>query len=223
MRTEEILKKIDHTTLKPYASEKDVIKLCEEALRYGFKAVCINPYYVPLAAKILKGSDVKVCSVVGFPLGATFSEIKALEAEKAVKLGASEIDMVMNISAFKSGRHEYVKEEIEKIKERMGEAILKVIIECCYLTDEEKVLAAKICEEAGADYVKTSTGFGAGGAMIEDVKLLRRALSPRVKIKAAGGIKTLKQVLQFIEAGADRIGTSSGVKIAEEALKLKGT
>jgi len=219
MRVEEVLRRIDHTQLKPMASKSDIVKLCDEAKRYGFYAVCVNPYYVPLASKLLSGTDIKVSSVVGFPLGATFTEIKAAEAERSIRLGASEIDMVMNISAFKSGDLEYVKRDIREVRERIGDAILKVIIECCYLTDDEKILAAKICEEEGADYVKTSTGFGPGGARLEDVKLLRKTLSPNVKIKAAGGIRTFEQAVKFIEAGADRIGTSSGVKIAEEGIK----
>ena len=219
MRVEEVLRRIDHTQLKPMASKSDIVKLCDEAKRYGFYAVCVNPYYVPLASKLLSGTDIKISSVVGFPLGATFTEIKAAEAERSIRLGASEIDMVMNISAFKSGDLEYVKRDIREVRERVGDAILKVIIECCYLTDDEKILAAKICEEEGADYVKTSTGFGPGGARLEDVRLLRKTLSPKVKIKAAGGIRTFEQAVKFIEAGADRIGTSSGVKIAEEGIK----
>ena len=221
MEIEEVLKRIDHTLLKSNASSRDIARLCEEAKKYGFHAVCVNPYYVQLASKLLKDTEIRVCSVVGFPLGATFIEIKAEEAEKAIGLGASEIDMVMNISAFKSGDLEYVRKEIKSVRERIGDAILKVIIECCYLTDDEKILAAKICEEAGADYVKTSTGFGPGGATLEDVKLLKKVLSSRMKVKAAGGIRTFEQAVRFIEAGADRIGTSSGVKIAEEGLKSR--
>jgi len=223
MRVEEVLRRIDHTQLKPTASESDIVKLCNEARRYGFYAVCVNPYYVPLAARLLNGTDIKISSAIGFPLGATFMEIKAAEAEKSIRLGASEIDMVMSISAFKSGDLEYVRRDIRGVRERIGGAVLKVIIECCYLTDDEKILAAKICEEEGADYVKTSTGFGPGGAKLEDVRLLRRTLSPRVKIKAAGGIRTFEQAVKFIEAGADRIGTSSGVKIAEEGTRSAET
>lgn len=163
MKVKEVLRRIDHTQLKPMASKSDIIKLCDEAKRYGFYAVCVNPYYVPLASKLLDGTDIKISSVVGFPLGATFTEVKTAEAERSIRFGASEIDMVMNISAFKSGDLEYVKRDIREVKERIGDVVLKVIIECCYLTDDEKILAAKICEEAGADYVKTSTGFGPGG------------------------------------------------------------
>jgi len=223
MKVDEVLRRIDHTQLKPTASESDIVKLCNEARKYGFYAVCVNPYYVPLAARLLNGTDIKISSAIGFPLGATFMEIKAAEAEKSIRLGASEIDMVMNISAFKSGDLEYVRRDIREVRERIGDAVLKVIIECCYLTDDEKILAAKICEEEGADYVKTSTGFGPGGAKLEDVRLLRRTLSPRVKIKAAGGIRTFEQAVKFIEAGADRIGTSSGVKIAEEGTRSAET
>jgi len=223
MKVDEVLRRIDHTQLKPTASKSDIVKLCNEARRYGFYAVCVNPYYVPLAARLLDGTDIKISSAIGFPLGATFMEIKAAEAEKSIRLGASEIDMVMNVSAFKSGDLEYVRRDIRGVRERIGDAVLKVIIECCYLTDDEKILAAKICEEEGADYVKTSTGFGPGGAKLEDVRLLRRTLSPRVKIKAAGGIRTFEQAVKFIEAGADRIGTSSGVKIAEEGTRSAET
>ena len=219
---EEISKRIDHTILKPYASVDDIRRVCKEALRYGFAAVCLNPVYVPIASEILRGSDVRVCSVAGFPLGSTVKEVKVLEARRAVELGASEIDMVMNIPMFKSGRYDYVEEEIREVKEAIGGGVLKVIIECCYLTDEEKVRAAQLAERAGADYVKTSTGFGEWGARVKDVRLLRRALSPRVRIKAAGGIRTAEQVIELIEAGADRIGTSSGVKIIQEFEKLSG-
>jgi len=213
---ERISKAIDNTLLRPQASEAEIRRLCEESVRYGFAAVCVNPIYVPLAYELVKNSDVKVCTVIGFPLGATFKGVKALEARKAVDNGASEIDMVMNISMFKSGKYEYVEEEIREVKEAIGNKVLKVIIECCYLTDEEKIRAAKIAEKAGADYIKTSTGFGPAGAKVDDVKLLRKILSPNVKIKAAGGIRTAEQVIEFLEAGANRIGTSSGTKIIQE-------
>ena len=220
---EKVSKRIDHTLLRPNASEKDIERLCDEGIRYGFAAVCVNPIYVPLAYRLLKGSEVKVCTVVGFPLGSTLKEVKVLEARRAIEDGASEIDMVMNISMFKSGRYDYVAQEVREVKEEIGDNILKVIIECCYLTDEEKVRAAKIAEESGADFVKTSTGFGPSGAKLEDVRLLRSVLSEKVKVKAAGGIRSAKQAIEFLKAGADRIGTSSGVKIIqelEEMLKL---
>jgi len=215
---EDILKRIDSTLLKPNASRRDIEKLCVDARKYGFAAVCVNLYFVQLASQLLKGTSVKVCGVVGFPLGATLREIKAREALTAKRLGASEIDMVINLSAFKSGNYDEVKEEIEEVKRIIGDGVLKVIIECCYLSDEEKVLAATLAEEAGADYVKTSTGFGPAGAKIEDVKLLRSVLKPETGVKAAGGIRSAEQVREFLKAGADRIGTSSAAKIAEELL-----
>ncbi|MCF3653562.1 MAG: deoxyribose-phosphate aldolase [Aigarchaeota archaeon] len=211
---------IEHTLLKPNATEDDIKRLCEEARKYGFATVCINPIYIPLAKDLLRGSNVKVCVAVGFPLGATFSEVKVFEAKKYVEEGADEIDMVMNISMFKSGRYDYVLREKREVKEAVGDKMLKVIIETCYLSDEEKVRAAKIVEEAGADFVKTSTGFGPAGAKVEDVKLLRGVLSPRVRIKASGGIRTAKQVIELVKAGADRIGTSSGVNIMKELEKM---
>jgi len=217
---EQIAKTIDHTLLKPYATEDDIRRLCDEAIQYGFAAVCINPIYVSLAYRILKETDIKVCTVIGFPLGSTFKEVKVEEAKHAVEEGASEVDMVINLPMLKSKRYDYVEEEIRNIKKAIGDNILKVIIECCYLTDEEKVAAAKIVEKAGADYVKTSTGFGQYGARIEDVKLLRSVLSPHVKVKAAGGIRTGEQALSFLEAGADRLGTSFGTKIIDELKQM---
>lgn len=218
---EEIARTIDHTLLKPYAVEEEIIKLCREALKHGFVAVCVNPVYVPLASETLKGTHVKVCGVVGFPLGATFKEVKVNEALRVVEAGASEIDMVMNISMFKSKNYDYVECEIREVKETVGEKIVKVIIECSYLTDEEKIRAAEIVAKAGADYVKTSTGFAPSGARIEDVKLLRQVLPENVKIKAAGGIRTAEQAIAFLEAGVDRIGTSNAVEIIEEFLKKR--
>jgi deoxyribose-phosphate aldolase len=216
----QVAKMIDHTLLQPHATENDIRRLCDEAVRYGFAAVCVSPIYVPLAYHILKGTDIKVCTVVGFPLGSTFKEVKMEEARRAVDEGASEVDMVINLPMLKSGRYNYVEEEVREVKRAIGDNILKVIIECCYLTDEEKVAAARIVERAGADFIKTSTGFGPSGAKIEDVKLLRSILSPRVKIKAAGGIRTGEQALNFLEAGADRLGTSSGTRIIEELKQL---
>ena len=211
-----VAKAIDHTLLQPHATEDDIWRLCDEAVQYEFAAVCINPIYVPLAYRLLSGSSVKVCTVVGFPLGSTFKGVKVEEARRAVEEGASEVDMVISLPMLKSRRYDYVEEEIREIKRAIGDNILKVIIECCYLTDEEKIAAARIIERAGADFVKTSTGFGPSGAKIEDVKLLRSVLPPHVKIKAAGGIRTGEQALSFLEAGADRIGTSSGTSIIEE-------
>lgn len=211
----EIAKKIDHTLLKANATYNDIEKLCEEAKKYSFYSVCINPFFVPYVKKILKGSDVKICCVVGFPLGCTPSISKYLETREAIASGADEIDMVMNISAFKSGFYDVVLEDIKMVRRASEGKVLKVIIETAYLTDEEKVKASKICEEAGADFVKTSTGFAPSGAKIEDLKLIRKSVSPHIKIKAAGGVRDLDSCIKMIEAGADRIGTSSGVAILE--------
>jgi len=216
----QVARMIDHTMLQPHATEDDIRRLCNEATQYGFAAVCVNPIYVPLAYQILRGTDIKVCTVAGFPLGSTFKEVKVEEARRAVEEGASEIDMVISLPMLKSRRYDYVEEEIREVKRAIGDKILKVIIECCYLTDEEKIAAARIIERAGADFVKTSTGFGPSGAKIEDVKLLRSVLSPHVKIKVAGGIRTGEQALSFLEAGADRIGTSSGTRIIEELKQM---
>lgn len=214
-----IAKYIDHTNLKSYATKEDIIKLCEEAKKYGFYAVCVNPYRVKLAKEHLKGTDIKVASVIGFPLGATPTEVKVFEAKKALENGADELDMVINIGALKDKDYEYVKKDIEDVTKVAHEkgAIVKVIIETCYLTEEEKEIACKLAVEAGADFVKTSTGFGTSGATIEDVKLMRKIVGEKVGVKAAGGIRTYKQAIEMIRAGANRIGTSSGVKIVEGA------
>jgi len=213
---------IDHTLVKPNATKDDILRLCEEAKRYGFGCVCVNSFYVPLAVKLLKRTDVKVCSTVGFPSGAVLPEVKALEAKGAVEMGAHELDMVINLGALKSGDYETVKRDIETVVEAAhsngNKVIVKVIIEAGYLTDEEKVMACQIAKEAGADFVKTATGF-ARGATVEDVKLMRRTVGREMGVKAAGGIRTLKDALAMIEAGANRIGTSSGIAIIEEALK----
>jgi deoxyribose-phosphate aldolase len=218
MRRSEFVKRIDHTLLKPTATSTDVDKLCDEALRFDFWSVCVAPSRVRQAAERLRGSGVKVCTVVGFPLGFSLGSVKLDEAKVAVRDGADEIDMVMNVGAFKSGDRMTVSREIEEIASFCLSAgkVLKVIIECCYLTDEEKVAAARLAERAGADFVKTSTGFGTGGATVEDVALLRRALAETTKIKAAGGISSLEKALAMIRAGADRIGTSSGSSIMAE-------
>ncbi len=218
MKRDEVVKLIDHTNLKPTATENDIINLCNEAMHYGFAAVCVNPYYVELASNILRGSGVKVCSVIGFPLGATLQQVKAAEARLVLEKGASEVDMVMNISAFKSRRYDEVKSDIAAVVKvcKQFNAVCKVIIECCYLDYDEKRKAAELVVEAGADFVKTSTGFGPGGATVEDVKLLKQTVRDRASVKAAGGIRTLKDLLAMVEAGADRIGTSSGSKIAKE-------
>ena len=214
----EFARRIDHTNLKATATGADIDQLCEEALRFDFWSVCVAPAYVHRAKQKLEGSDVRVCAVVGFPLGSATASIKLAEAVKASDDGADEIDMVMNIGAFKSGDDDMVFSEVNSLAQycHTRSKLLKVIIECCYLTDEEKVKAARLAELAGADFVKTSTGMGTGGATVEDVRLLRGALLPRTRIKAAGGIGTLEKALSMVAAGADRIGTSSGAKIMGE-------
>ncbi|TYP53263.1 deoxyribose-phosphate aldolase [Thermosediminibacter litoriperuensis] len=217
---EQLARLIDHTLLKPTATLEDIDRLCGEAKDYGFYLVCVNPCYVGYAVERLEGSDVKVGATVGFPLGAALPEVKAYEARKAVESGASEVDMVMNIGFLKSGDYYAVREDIEgvvrAVKEVNPEAIVKVILEMCYLTESEKVTALKLCQEAKADFVKTSTGFGSGGATVEDVRLMAKMVGDTMGVKASGGIRDLKTALQMIEAGANRIGTSSGVAIIEE-------
>jgi len=208
-----IAKFIDHTLLKPTAQRKDIEKLCNEAKEYNFASVCVNPCWVSYASKLLKGSDVKVCTVIGFPLGANDSAVKAFEAKTAIKQGASEVDMVINIGALKAGEYDIVKQDIQAVREASTGKILKVIIETSYLTDEEKQKACKICTACGADFVKTSTGFSDGGATVYDVILMDAASGDKVKVKASGGIRTREDALKMIEAGASRLGTSSGIKI----------
>ncbi|RLJ70200.1 deoxyribose-phosphate aldolase [Hydrogenivirga caldilitoris] len=206
---------IDNSILKPYVSESEVEKFVRDSARVGFYAVCVNPYHVKLAKEV--GTDrIKVCSVVGFPLGLNTKEVKVHEAVRAVEDGADEIDMVMNISAFKEKRYRYVEEELKAVKRECG-VPLKVIIETCYLDQNEKVKAVEICVQAGVDFVKTSTGFGSGGATVEDVKLIKEIGGNRIKVKAAGGIKDLATAIAMIKAGADRLGTSSGFEIYKEA------
>lgn len=214
----ELAKMIDHTLVKPTATRDDVIKLCEEAKTFGFGCVCINPIYVSLAAKLLKGTRVKVGSTVGFPFGTTLPEVKSSEARMVIEAGASEMDMVINVGALKSKDRETVKTDIGavvNVARQYGNVIVKVIIETGYLTDEEKVAACKLAKEAGADSVKTSTGF-IGKATIEDIRLMRETVGESMGVKAAGGIRTLEDVLAMIEAGANRIGTSTGVAIIEQ-------
>lgn len=206
-------KYIDHTQLKPDATEEKIIALCKEAAEYDFASVCVNPCWIPLCRKQLKGTDVKTCTVVGFPLGAMSTNAKVFETKDAIEAGAEEIDMVINVGKLKDGDDAYVTEEIRQIKEACGDLILKVIIEACLLSDEEKVRACKDAEKAGADFVKTSTGFSTGGATVEDVKLMRASVSEAVKVKAAGGIRDKETFEKMIEAGAERIGTSSGAKL----------
>ena len=206
-------KLIDHTLLKQDATPEQIVKLCEEAKQFYFMSVCVNPAYVPLAAQCLAGSDVKVCTVIGFPLGMNLTKTKVEEAELAIKQGATEIDMVINVGMLKAGENDYVKEEIRLLKQAAGNLVLKVIIETCLLTDEEKVKVCKLAKEAGADFVKTSTGFSTGGATPHDVKLMRETVGPEMGVKASGGVRTHEDLLAMVEAGANRIGTSNGTKI----------
>ena len=210
---------IDHTLLKPEASRDDIRKLCEEAVRFAFASVCINPWNVPLAAELVRGSNVKVCTVIGFPLGATLPQVKIREAEEAIKLGAQEVDMVLNIGALKSGQDDVVESDIRGVVEaaHRGGAICKVIFETSLLTVEEKVRAAVASKRAGADFVKTSTGFSTGGATAEDVALMRAVVGTDIGVKASGGVRTLDDLKKMVCAGATRIGASASVKIMEQA------
>ena len=206
---------IDHTLLRPDASAADIDKLCEEARQCGFAAVCVNPTWVRRCAQNLRGSNVRVASVVGFPFGASTPEVKAMEARRAIRDGAREIDMVINVGALKSGDHDLVRRDIEKVSDACHEAgaINKVIIEAALLTDEEKIVASHLAKLAKADFVKTSTGFGPGGATLEDVLLMRETVGPKLGIKAAGGIRSAEDVREMIAAGATRIGASASVEI----------
>ncbi|HCK88342.1 MAG TPA: deoxyribose-phosphate aldolase [Erysipelotrichaceae bacterium] len=206
-------KYIDHTILKADAVKEDILKICREAKEYDFASVCVNPCWIPVAKEALEGTDVKVCVVVGFPLGAMTTEAKVFETQDAVAKGADEVDMVINIGMLKDGNDEYVTEEIRKIKEACGSHILKVIIETCLLTNEEKVRACIDAKNAGADFVKTSTGFSTAGATPEDVKLMKDTVGEGVKVKAAGGVRTKEDLEEMIKAGAERIGTSRGVSL----------
>lgn len=209
----ELNKYIDHTNLKQDMSEQDLIKLVDEAKEYDFFSICINPCWVKQASELLAGSNTKVCSVIGFPLGANTTNIKVLEAKEAIENGASEIDMVINVSKLKDKDYEYVYNEIKQIKEAIGNNVLKVIIEACLLTNDEKTIACQIIMKAGANFVKTSTGMSTGGATVEDVKLFKEVVGDTTLIKAAGGVRTYEDAISMIEAGANRIGTSGGVKI----------
>ena len=213
-------KYIDHTLLKADATKEQITKLCNEAKQYDFASVCVNTCYVPLCKELLKDSDVKVCTVVGFPLGAMDSKSKAYEAKTAVLNGAEEVDMVINIGALKDKDYKYVTNDIKEIVEASKPAIVKVIIETCLLTDEEKIAACKCALEAKAAFVKTSTGFSTNGATLEDVKLMKETVKDNCKVKAAGGIRTYEDAIKMIEAGANRLGCSAGIKIMEEA-KIK--
>lgn len=209
---------IDHTLLKSDATTEQIRVLCEEARQYSFASVCTNSVFTSFVAEQLRGSEVKTCAVVGFPLGAMATKAKALETKTAVEDGAEEIDMVLAIGLLKQGEDEKVRSDIEAVvREAHPKVSVKVIIEACLLTDEEKERACRLSLEAGADYVKTSTGFSTGGASLEDVRLMKKTVGEKMKVKASGGIRTLRSALDFIEAGADRIGTSNGVQIVEEA------
>jgi deoxyribose-phosphate aldolase len=212
---------IDHTILKPDATQDQIAQLCYEAKKYGFASVCVNPSYVKLCNDLLEDSPVLVCTVVGFPLGATPTEVKVFEAQQAVREGADEVDMVINVGALKSRDYELVERDIASVARacHAGNAILKVIIEAALLTDEEKVAASQLAKVAGADFVKTSTGFGPGGATAEDVALMRHVVGPAMGVKAAGGIRTYEDAKKMIAAGASRIGASASVKIMQGAEK----
>lgn len=207
---------IDHTLLKADANKEQIVKLCEEAKEYGFFSVCVNPTWVARASELLKGSNVKVCTVIGFPLGANTSETKAFEAKDAIDKGATEVDMVINIGALKDQNDELVENDIRAVVDiSQGKALVKVIIETSLLTEDEKVRACKLAVRAGADYVKTSTGFSTGGATIEDIKLMRKTVGPDIGVKASGGVRDRQGALALVEAGATRIGASSGIAIVK--------
>lgn len=216
MDKKQIASIIDHTLLKPEATEPDVEKLCREAVKYGFASVCINPCFVRKASELLSGSDVKVCTVIGFPLGANTTAVKAFEAGKAVEEGAREVDMVINVGALKGKNYEYVYEDIKAVVEAAGhKAMVKVILETCLLSDEEKVKACEIAKSAGASFVKTSTGFNKGGATVHDVELMRKTVGSSMGVKASGGVRTYEDAVNMINAGASRIGASASVSIVE--------
>jgi deoxyribose-phosphate aldolase len=215
----DIARLIDHTVLRADATEADVQRACEEALQYGFASVCVNPYWVPLVASRLRGSAVKVCTVIGFPLGASATAVKAAETEDAVRAGAKEIDMVLNIGELRGGNPQAVQKDIEAVvaAAHKGGAIVKVILETALLNDDNKRIGCALAKRAGAEFVKTSTGFSTAGATVSDVALMREAVGPEMGVKASGGVRTLEDFKSMIDAGATRIGASSGVKIVEAA------
>ena len=216
MDKQKLASMIDHTVLKADATKSDVEKICKEALEYKFASVCINPGNIELAAKLLEGSEVKVCTVIGFPLGANTTEVKAFETKDAILKGAHEVDMVINIGKLKDKEYEYIKNDIKAVVEAAkGKALTKVIIETCLLTDEEKVKACELAKEAGADFVKTSTGFSTGGATPEDIKLMRETVGPNLGVKASGGVRCFADAEAVIANGATRIGASSSITICE--------
>ena len=211
----EISKYIDHTNLKNTATLKDIEKLCNEAIKYKFASVCVYPYYVPLCSQLLKDTNISVCTVIGFPSGMTTKEVKVYEAINAIENGADEIDMVINIAALKNKDYDYVKEEIEEVRDAIDGKVLKVIIETCLLTKDEIIKMTEICNETFVNFIKTSTGFSEYGARVEDIKLINEHKNELLEIKASGGIKTYEDALKYVEKGVSRIGTSSGVKIME--------
>ncbi len=216
MTREEMLKKVDHTLLKPFAVWEDIEKLCREAVKYHTASVCIPPSYVKRVHETF-GDQLNICTVVGFPLGYSVTEAKLAEVAQALREGCGEIDMVVNIGDVKAGLYHKVEQEIRAIKEACGEHVLKVIVEACYLTEEEKIAMCRAVTNAGADYIKTSTGFGTGGAVREDVELFQKHIGPGVKIKAAGGISTLEDLEMYLELGCDRVGTSRAVGLCAES------
>jgi deoxyribose-phosphate aldolase len=216
MKSKEVASIIDHTLLRADATFADIERLCDEAERYGFYSVCVNPHYVKQAKERLKGTAVKVTTVVGFPLGMDLTDAKVYEAMRCALAGADELDIVMNVGAAKDGDWDFVRKDLSDVVAATGGLVRKVIIETCYLSEDEKKAAVEAVLGAGAEFVKTSTGYGTGGATVEDVKLIKSIVGDRAGIKAAGGIKTLKQVKEMVAAGATRIGTSSGVAIVEE-------
>ncbi len=217
----ELNRLIDHTLLKPEATPDDIRKICDEAREYSFFSVCVNTHFVSLVAEEVAGTDIKVCSISGFPLGAVETSVKAFEARTAVQQGADEIDMVLNVGALKAGQSELVRDDIRSVAEACGDAILKVIIEAALLTDEEKIEVCKLAMQAGASFVKTSTGFGPPGANVRDVEIMRKAVGPDFGVKASAGIRTAEFTLELIRAGASRIGTSSGVQIMKEFREME--
>ncbi len=209
-----INKLIDHTYLKAFGTNEEINKLLEEAKEYDFKSVCVNPFWVAKANEALEGTDVLVCTVIGFPLGANTTQVKVFETLNAISNGADEIDMVLNVGMVKEGNYEFIEDEVRQMKEACKESTLKVILETCYLTKEEIRLASEACIKAGADFVKTSTGFGTGGALVEDVKIMKEVAKEK-QVKASGGVRSAEDVEKMVEAGATRIGTSSGVKLVQ--------
>lgn len=214
MKEKEILQHVDHTQLKAFATWEDIKKLCDEAIEYGTASVCIPPCYIKRVHDTY-GEKINICTVVGFPLGYSVTAAKAAETKQALLDGASEVDMVVNISDVKNGDYEVVKEEIATLKDIVKDKILKVIIETCYLTEEEKIAMCKAVTEAGANYIKTSTGFGTAGATLDDIRLFKANIGPDVKMKAAGGVKTVADMEMFLAEGCDRIGTSSAIKLLQ--------